>query len=325
MTGKSAVQTLKLHIVALIGIGFVLAFIPGCENSFDPRGPYQKQMVVYSVLSNNSDSQYVRVFTTYNPTGFDPSEVTTDTYVRKALVTLADDSTSYKLRDTTIVRVDKSRYADDIGAYIAYPCRTRLGKTYTLSVASGEGNISATVSIPGAGFLIPNNSYILKAPDKYGQENINVTIKISSITRGYVARIYVDYLARVGGSWVHKRDEVPTGISSVTGQTVVYDYPKLIRRLNDIAQPWLTLDFPISVYQSYFAGLQTQYGVEGFQMISATYMLTQVEANLYKYYNLANGFQDAYSIRTDQPDFSNIQGGLGVFGAMTVDSVRVDL
>jgi hypothetical protein len=51
---------------------------------------------------------------------------------------------------------------------------------------------------------------------------------------------------------------------------------------------------------------------------------TQVEENLYKYYNLANGFQDPYSIRTDQPDFSNIQGGLGIFGAMTLDSVRVD-
>jgi hypothetical protein len=60
-------------------------------------------------------------------------------------------------------------------------------------------------------------------------------------------------------------------------------------------------------------------------MLTATYILTQVEPNLYMYYNLANGFQDEFSIRTDQPDYSNIQGGFGVFGAMTVDTVRVDL
>jgi hypothetical protein len=312
------------HIDVLFVFGLILVVMSGCENSFDPKGPYQKQLVVYSILSNTSDSQYVRVFTTYNPSGFDPAEVTADTYVRKAAVTLADDSATYNLRDTTLVRVDKSRYTDDIGAYIAYPCKTRLGKTYRLSVASDQGNASATVGVPDAGLHNPNNTYIHKAPDKYGSEDISVTIKISSLARGYIVRVYLDYLVSVGANWIHKRDEIPTSVLSVTGQTVQYDYPKLTRRLNEISQPYVTVTFPISVYNAFFIAIQNRYGVGGFQIVSATYFLTQVEENLYKYYNLANGFQDPYSIRTDQPDFSNIQGGLGIFGAMTLDSVRVD-
>jgi hypothetical protein len=54
-------------------------------------------------------------------------------------------------------------------------------------------------------------------------------------------------------------------------------------------------------------------------------VLTQVEDNLYKYYNIVNGFQDEFSIRTDLPDYTNIRGGVGLFGAMTEDSVVVDL
>jgi len=316
---------MKAHIIGLFVLGGFLALISGCENSFDPRGPYQKRLVVYSILSNSSDSQYVRVFTTYNPAGFDPAEVTADTYVRNAVVTLADDSTTYNLRDTTIARVDKNRYPDDIGAYIAYPWRMRVGKTYRLSIASDQGSASATVGVPDAGLLLPNNPFILKAPDRYDNEDVTVTIKVSPLTRGFVVRLYLDYLVRIGTDWVHKRDEIPTSVLSVSGTSVQYNYPRLMRRTSGVSQPYITVHFPITVYSTYFTRIVDQYGTDGYKMLTATYMLTQVEANLYKYYNLANGFQDEFSIRTDQPDYSNIQGGLGVLGAMTVDSVRVDL
>ena len=315
---------MKPTIIVLAGLGFLLALLGGCDNSFDPRGPYQKQFVVYSVLTNRADTQYVRVFTTYNPSGLDPAENTSDTYVRKASVTLTDDSTTYKLRDTTITRLDKSRYADDIGAYVAYPFRMRFGKTYRLAIASNEGNVSARVSVPDAGLLIPNNAYILKSPGLYGTQDITVTIKVSPVTSGYVVRLYLDYLVLAGGAWVQKRDEIPVATLSGSDTTVKYNYPRLERRTTDVSQPYIVVHFPISIYTQYFSSLVTRYGSGGYRLLGATYSLTQVEANLYKYYNLANGFQDQYSIRTDQPDYSNIQGGLGVFGAMTIDSARVD-
>ncbi len=57
----------------------------------------------------------------------------------------------------------------------------------------------------------------------------------------------------------------------------------------------------------------------------ALFVLTQTEENLYKYYNIANAYQDQISVRTDQPDWTNINGGLGVFGAMIEDSTYIDL
>jgi hypothetical protein len=319
------VRLRHFHIVAGIVTAGLLALISGCDNSFDPRGTYQKQLVVYSILSNTSDSQYVRVFTTYDPVTLDPGSVTTDTYVRNAVVTLRDDSATYIMRDTTITRVDKSRYKEDIGAYIAFPCPARPGKTYTLSIGSDQGNATGTVSVPEAGYVQPNNPFLLKSPDQTGSEDITVTVRFSSVMRGFLVRLYLDYEVLEGANWVHKREEVPTSTLSVTGSTVIYNYPKLTRRTTDLSQPYMTVHFPITVYSGFFKAIVNKYGPSGYKLLTATYILTQVETNLYKYYNLANGFQDEFSIRTDQPDYSNIQGGFGVLGAMRVDSVRVDL
>ncbi|MEX1276339.1 MAG: hypothetical protein WEE20_10425 [Bacteroidota bacterium] len=45
----------------------------------------------------------------------------------------------------------------------------------------------------------------------------------------------------------------------------------------------------------------------------------------HNYYNVVNGFRDPLSIRTDQPGYSNINGGQGLFAAYAVDSVTYRL
>ncbi len=84
----------------------VFLMCSGCENNFSPTGDYQKQLGVYGVLSNRSDSQYVRVYTNYNPSGNDPSTQTTDTGVHGAIVTMMDDLTTYRFGETAIPRDD---------------------------------------------------------------------------------------------------------------------------------------------------------------------------------------------------------------------------
>jgi hypothetical protein len=279
---------------------------------------------VYSILSARSDTGFVRVYTTYNPAGYDPLGNTTDTDVRNATIVITDDSTAYRPVETAIPRADKSRYNSDLVEYIAHPFNLRFGKTYHLTVGSSEGNASASVTVPGKGAITANNPFVLKDPSKY-TENINTTIYMTPPAFGYLVRIYVDYDVIVGAVSTHKRSEVPSSVVYVNGSDIHFSYPRLTRRVTDIRVSNINVGFSLGAYSAFYATLKSQYGVSGFKLTSATFILTQVEENLYKYYNLANGFQDPYSIRTDLPDFSNIAGGLGVFGAMVDDSVVVDL
>jgi hypothetical protein len=303
----------------------ILLITGGCEQTFDPRGPYVKRLVVYGVLSSRSDSQYVRLYTTYNPNGFDPLENTSDTYVRNAKVTMTDDSTTYDLKENLIQRVDKSRYTSDLVVYLGYPCPPRPGKRYSLIITSDQGNATATVSVPAKGYVYNNTPYIFITP-KTSIEDIPVSIGLSPIAQAYLVRLYINFDIGSGQNLEHRRLEIPRRIDSVGGSfvyTYQYSYPTLTRRPTTTNQHFNIL-YPYGAYLAIYRDLEAQYG-KWFKLTSATFILTQVETNLYNYYNVANGFRDPYSVREDEPDFSNIVGGFGVFGAMVEDSIVVDL
>ena len=59
----------------------------GCEEPFDPNAPFREELVIYSILSDISDVQYLRVYRTYDTPSFDPFEHLTDNGISGATVT----------------------------------------------------------------------------------------------------------------------------------------------------------------------------------------------------------------------------------------------
>jgi hypothetical protein len=55
------------------------------------------------------------------------------------------------------------------------------------------------------------------------------------------------------------------------------------------------------------------------------FLLIQFDEPLYNYYFVANGFKDRSSIRLDEPNYTNLSGGVGIFGSLAVDSIAVPL
>ena len=100
--------------IFLLTSGFILS---SCKDNFNPAAPFTPRMVVYSVLSNATDTQYVRVYTTYNPANNNPLNNPDENPVTDAQVTISDGSMSLTLHDTTLDRPDKTRYPSDIFAY----------------------------------------------------------------------------------------------------------------------------------------------------------------------------------------------------------------
>lgn len=306
-------------VLALSGAGLVL--FAGCENAFNPKGPYAEQLIVYSILTTRSDTQYVRVYTTYNPSGFNPLDQTTDTYVQGARVTVGKGDSTYLFRDTTIARIDQSRYATNVAAYVAYPMRIARDSMYSLQVVSDQGSAYATVTVPGRGAVTANNPFVLNDPGRYA-EDISSTVYLSPATAGYLLRIIVTFEYLEDGVWKQSSAEVPYAGTKEPNGDLTLNYPILTRRTASLISPTETVFFSVGAYEALLAQLQSQHGI--IRLLSAAYVLTQVEQNLYRYFNIVNGFQDEFSIRTDQPDYTDVQGGLGLFGAMTEDSTVVD-
>lgn len=307
----------------------MLLFI-GCEKPFSPKGQYEQKLAVFAILSNGSDTQYVRVLKTYDPPGFNPYDVLQDQAVRGAAVTVSQGGLVVQYRETTVPRSDASRFDDNVVAYMAFPYRVRTGKTHTLDVLTPlDGSVQTSVIVPDTGYLKLSNPMMLSLSRVRDgtAEDLGVQAFISPLTYGCLIRFFLEYDVLQDSTWVRMRTEVPKFVF-IVDTTQYYGFPKLVRRGSAPGPPGsLQLEgsmFFVTAYKAKVNELQRQYG-NGLWIRRALFVLTQVEKNLYTYYNITNGYQDAISIRTDLPDWTNINGGLGLFGAMVTDSVYYDI
>ncbi len=63
----------------------------------------------------------------------------------------------------------------------------------------------------------------------------------------------------------------------------------------------------------------------GARIIRAIFVLTQIDDALYNFYYVGNGPPDPTTIRLDVPDYTNVAGGLGVFGSLATASTEYQL
>lgn len=312
-------QLRRISILAAI-------FFIACNEDFTPKGGYEERLAVYGILAGDRDTQYVRVFSTYNTTGFNPLENSVDPQVYDAVVSLSSGSSSVLLRDTLMKRSDTTRYQTLVHNYYVAGVRPLPSQTFQLSVNSTlRGSATASITIPGRAinFSIPNQ-LVITQPLNYPSDDVRVNVLLPKDTRGYVVRMFLEYETTPGTLW---RLEVPVGLDNtkIPAQPV---YPGIRRGASEgTGNDGFTLTHVIS-RQAYLYALTKAKGnltSTEIRFKRAVFVLYSIDKNLYTYFNIVNGFQDPFSIRTDLPDFSNIQGGVGVFGGYTVDSAVVSL
>jgi hypothetical protein len=197
---------------SLIGIAVALASLTSCDNSFNPNAPFQPRMVVYSVLRTDSDTQYVRVYSTYNPPDNDPTKNPDEISVNDAQVSIeGEGGATINFRLMTIPRPDTSRYLSSIKAYVAYPFRPQEGKRYSLMVSSPTyGVATATTVVPNRGSVSPTNGYALRDPWHTTVQNYGVSAALAPEAKGFLVRFYFDYLSPLpAGGYKPKRLEIP--------------------------------------------------------------------------------------------------------------------
>jgi len=308
----------------------VLLFWAGCEEPFSPKGPFEKKMVVYSLFSNKSDTQYVRVYTTYDTPGSAPSQNSTDTPVTDAIVTVYLGSAGIGSQDTTLQRRDESRYSSAILAYRFYPLALERGKTYTLTVNSPTcGQAVASVTIPDQGSLWADNPYLLRDP-WYTDDDVAFYARLSDVTKGFLVRFFLDYDIYIRDKgWFPQLLQIPVALLRADSlSSYEATYPQLRPRTSQLStSPSFrtgelsreVATYPNGVYRRMIQMIRQAYHPDNLRLKQVVIQLIQVEPQFYEYYNIVNGFQDLASIRVDQPDYTNVKGGIGVFGSFTVD------
>ncbi|MEX0602859.1 MAG: hypothetical protein WD295_05930 [Bacteroidota bacterium] len=285
--------------------------------------------MVYSILSNVDSLHLVRVYTTYDPSGFDPLERTTDTGIRGAVVRIAGPSGVHVFADTLVPRTGADRYTGDIPAYTS-TFTVRGGDQLVLTVEDSLGRkATGSLRIPDPAAVLVQNAFLFQNPQSTAGDGIFIIARISAVAKGILVRCFFEYDRTEGGTTVPSTEEIPQSmqVNSATG-VARFSYPILVRRrsIESTGSPGTeVVGFAREAYSRMLTELRLRHPFAALTPRRVRVLVIQTDIHLYNYYNIVNGFRDSHTIRTDLPDYTNIVGGLGVFGSFHTDSVFVPL
>ncbi|MBI4535242.1 MAG: DUF4249 family protein [Ignavibacteriae bacterium] len=290
-----------------------LQIVSGCHQTFDPYGAYEPKLVVYGILSSRSDTQYVRVYSTYPP-GVNPATLPNANQVTDANVVVAEGDSTFEFRDTTIMSRISTGAGTPIRIHVAYGFPIIQDRFYRLLVSSPSlGTVTSTTRSLRAGSFSLLNKSVLSAPAL--SNTIDILVSPGGNVRAYIIRFYIIYEILNGNSWEERTIEVPITLGEA-GPV----FPRPIPRGGG-SPGYLPgteiIFFSTAAYATTVQQLTAQYPAGTLRLKYARFIYTQMDDAIYAYYNVVNGFPDAGTLRLDEPDFTNIVGGLGIFGTTT--------
>lgn len=312
-----------MRLTKWIGLALFASLFLSCDDSVDPFGEFVPRMAVYSVLSAESDTQYVRVVRSYRS----PDDLTEgDLAVRDAVVEITDGSQTVVFSDTLLERSEPSEFGDSVFVYVARGFKPVPGTTYTLTVTSpSAGTISATTRVPPKSNLSTDYSQNVVIRNPWSSvSNPVVSFTISPGASAFLVRFRIEYEDITPSGVIQKAIDVPDRLVVVSCFQEVYDFQfRTASSTGGSSGKLVKYDYPHFSYRRCVELVNERSYNNRF--LRAKFTVVQFNDEWYKYYTSARTFQDRFSIRIDQPDYSPVPGGLGVFGGYVVDTISVNL
>ena len=259
--------------------------------------------------------------------GLNPDLNEKDPTVSGAAVTLSyNNSISYDLiEDTSIVY--HPEYPDSI-IYIRYNKYNNPYIFYTdsTSIPARSEVMRLDVDLPNGRSLSAETQFPRGVFFEYSYEFASgFTAQIERWKTGYYWKIFwephddqlyfsslnLSYSIETDSTLQYRSKEVPL---EYTGESPVFPGYKKIGELN----------YHFDSVDKFFKSLSDEAGEDGSIIINdLTLNVVQFDRELARYYSSTNGYLDEHSVRLDQQIYSNIEGGIGIFGTYKSNRIAI--
>jgi hypothetical protein len=299
----------------------LLSFL-GCEESVNPKVNVRGVPVLHCIMSSSEvgtamsvEAELTRV---YDVDGLDPSANRSDPFIPGAEITLFSRTETNAMREMSVKRIDTSRYSTRQRYYWTVLTLLHPGDTVSLVAKTPQGEVLT------ASTTTPHWQVLKTSIDFFGG--------FTTVVNKFI----------VGDSWTFTWNEEEDHIF----------FPKLrlwYRKYNDSVLTPYSSEVPLSyvvrngvgtpVFPSYQWGNSASYALSSFDSVLAqisagdpdkhqykidylTFTLVECDRSLSRYYSSVRGYLDEYSVRLDESIYTNINGGIGVFGSYRPTSVN---
>jgi hypothetical protein len=288
-----------LKISALI---FVIFIFTSCEEDFNPFEEYQERYVFNCILRGDTTLQVATVAKTYY-SGFDALSNTEDPFLKGADIRIWYGDSVYLFSDTSIARSDTSRYNSQFNLYKCDKFSAEFNQTIEAEIMLPDGKrLKSSIKTP-ARTLFESSSATTIPAGTTTSFRIGWTNSTSGIY--FLPDFSIFYYKKEGNLQVRYIKEVPAYYEN---DTPVYFTP--IRQTSVT----LTIETLLKALEEISGNDdKSNYTIK----LTPVFKVAAFDEALSRYYSVTSQTFDHLTVRVDENDYSNIEGGYGIFGAFT--------
>jgi hypothetical protein len=296
-----------------------------CDDSFEPKADFSEKYILNCIINGDSTTQYATISKSFDVAGYDPYTNQNDPFLKNMYLELIYKRKAYRMKDTLVPRLGDSRYPGPIPVYYLPNFTPNDGTEIKIRAYPGQGKIlsASTNALNPNNFYFSTSNRTIPTGNAYGStlkftwkefypdQNLNQEIFFAP------ELILVYYKVENG---VEKRHQVefPMYLLSQEGKDIGV-YPPIANRVNTVGFEQPAVD---SIMRSISTGDPNK---SNYIIDKAYFRLLIMDKYLATYYSAQQTFLDEFSVRINQPDFTNIDGGLGIFGTYITKKVTVEL
>jgi len=276
-------------------------FHSGCDEPFSPYGEFQKRYYLNCIVRADTNLQITTLYQSYAPNNKSAAENRTATFIHNSAIRLwRGNDDIYFFRDSS---TENSNYYFSKGL-IPHP-----GDNLEIEVILPDGNrLRAKTKAPEK----------VKKDDKKtseiipirGQDYITFAWKPNVVGQIFVPNLYIYYKEEINGLEVTKKELVPWQYVNGKG----------------INRPPLKdseINFNLENIEKILKQIGKGKDKNKIEILAAILELRVFDKNLSAYYLSVKRISNDFTVRLDSREFSNIQGGFGIFGSFIEQKIAI--
>lgn len=295
-----------MKLIKLLLVGFIGFVFFSCEEDFNPYGDYFERYAFTCILKSDQSIQKATLLRSYRPNGYDPYTYTEDPSVTGADIRVWYNDSVFVFKDSSVARVDTSRYKTPFRFYYSDKFFVANNKTIELEVLLPNGKrLRSNSKTPGQIVYDDKSDVIIPSGNKSITQIIWNPLADGTF---FSSQMLIRYKQNINGVIVEKNKRVPYKYVSQgnnlvpvfpipsASATIVYDLSAITRALQEISE-----------------GDPNKQNYSILQKID--FSVVAFDAPTSRYVSSTGGTIDDLTVTVDVADYSNIEGGFGLFGS----------
>ena len=295
-----------MKIKLLSNILFIALMSFSCSESFDPFGEFREDYALTCILKSDSSFQVATLSHSYRGNGYDPYTNTEDPSIIDADIRVWLGDSVYIFRDTSIVRTDPSRYGTHFHFY--YNDNFIISPNENLEIEALLQNgrrLKASSRAPNTILFSTESDILIPA---VGSNLVRFFWEQQAEGMFFSPRLVLRYKQNEGGNVIEKFKVIPVKYTQENGELIPV-YPKPSNKIN--------VNYQLDAISTALEEISESDPDKGNFSVYAKpiFTLFAFDMNLSRYVSSTNQTFDDLTVTVNEADYTNIEGGLGVFGS----------